>query len=85
MRYKKKMKRGIKYHLKLRNKHAKGQKLKRKKLSLLYEKDFKGLSNFPTYAKRADKYIYASDIRVQMRNRSKEISEQIKKIENRIR
>jgi hypothetical protein len=84
MRYKKKMKRGINYHLKLRNKHAPDDELKTRKLAFLYDKSFKGLSNFPTYAKRANHILEKSAVRYQMKNRTAEIQNQIDKISFRI-
>ena len=89
MRYKKKMKRGINYQLRLRDSNAPGEKLKEHKLRCDYEfnngvsKDNTKISNFPSYARRADAEIEGSIIKKQMKGRSKEITKQIAVIEKR--
>jgi len=83
MRYKKKMKRGINFHLRLRDAYASGEKLKTHELRLLYDQADRGVSNFPSYARRADKEMRGSIIQRQLNNRGKELTTQIKIIEKR--
>lgn len=84
MRYKKKMRRGINYHLRLKLSNDPDGKLKTRKLYFLYGYSFRGISNFPTYAKRASEEFGSSDIRKQLSGRTKEIKTQISVIEKRI-
>jgi len=81
-RYQKKLKRGIKYHLKLKNKYDKNGKLKTKKLRTLYS--HAGDSNFLSYAYRAAKGMKQPAIRSQLKNHQKVIGHQIDCISKRI-
>ncbi|MUH95314.1 hypothetical protein GNP63_01940 [Aliivibrio fischeri] len=81
-RYQKKMKRGIKYHLRLKRKYDPMGSLKRQKLRKLYS--HVGESNFPIYAYRSAKIMKSSAIKKQLRRHQKEINLQIKTISKRI-
>tara|TARA_B110000091_G_C13553559_1_gene365488 strand:- start:87 stop:695 length:609 start_codon:yes stop_codon:yes gene_type:complete len=84
MRYKKKMKRGINYHLRLRYKHDPFRKLKTQSLRRLYDHAGRGASNFPSYARRAHNQLDNSIVNKQLKNRGAELSYQIRLIDSKI-
>lgn len=82
-RYKRKLKRGIKYHLQLKKKYDPAGTLKRQKLRELYS--HVGESNFPIYAYRSARIMKSPAIKKQLSKHQKEINSQIKIISKRIK
>ncbi|MGD6737963.1 hypothetical protein ACP5PY_17265 [Photobacterium leiognathi subsp. mandapamensis] len=81
-RYQRKMKRGIKYQLRIKAKYGSRVKLNIKKIRVMYSHS--GVNNFTKYVYRSSYIMNDKKIKKQIKNHQKNINEQIKIISRRI-
>ncbi|MGR5187434.1 reverse transcriptase domain-containing protein [Photobacterium damselae] len=81
-RYHKKLRRGVKYHLRLKNKHDPDGSLKRFKIRKLYS--HVGVNNFPRYVYRSANIMNSEAIRKQINKHQRVLNKQVEIISKRI-
>ncbi|PSU93978.1 hypothetical protein C0W35_09755 [Photobacterium kishitanii] len=82
LRYQRKMKRGIKYQLRIKAKYGSGVRLNIKKIRMMYSHS--GVNNFAKYVYRSSYIMSDERIKKQIKNHQKDINKQIKIISKRI-